>query len=75
MSHSSSQPHTEEKGPPRGRFSPWGGPAAKRKPRRVLLGRMAGLALLAVVLAVAFMGHLTPAMRVQWANFVSLCGF
>jgi len=31
--------------------------------------------LLALVLAVAFMGHLTPAMRVQWANFVSLCGF
>ncbi|TFL15422.1 hypothetical protein CSC67_01430 [Pusillimonas caeni] len=47
----------------------------KKKPRRVTPGRAAGLMLLALVLAVAFMGHLTPAMRVQWANFVSLCGF
>jgi len=50
-------------------------PVGKKKPRRVTWGRAAGLLLLAVVLALAFMGHLTPAMRVQWANFVSLCGF
>ncbi|NYT68646.1 hypothetical protein [Pusillimonas noertemannii] len=47
----------------------------EEKPRRVTRGRVAGLLLLAVVLGLAFMGHLTPAMRVQWANFVSLCGF
>lgn len=46
-----------------------------KKPRRAGPGRVAGLLLLAAVLALAFMGHLTPAMRVQWANFVSLCGF
>lgn len=45
------------------------------KPRRLSLGRLAGLALLAVVLALAFAGHLSPDMRVQWANFMSMCGF
>ncbi len=47
----------------------------KKNSRRATWGRAAGLLLLAVVLALAFMGHLTLAMRVQWANFVSLCGF
>ena len=45
------------------------------KPRRFRPARVAGLLLLAVVLALAFVGHLTPDMRVQWANFVSMCGF
>jgi len=37
--------------------------------------RIAGWGALAVVLALAFVGYLTPDMRVQWANFVALCGF
>lgn len=44
-------------------------------PRRFRPARVAGLALLAVVLALAFAGHLTPDMQVQGANFVSMCGF
>lgn len=45
------------------------------KPRRFPLARVAWLTLLALVLTLAFIGYLTPAMRVQWANFVSMCGF
>ncbi|WP_202411771.1 hypothetical protein [Paracandidimonas lactea] len=37
--------------------------------------RLAGGIALALVLALAFLGYLTPDMRVQWANFVALCGF
>lgn len=44
-------------------------------PRRFSWGRLIGLTLLAVVLGLAFIGYLTPDMRVQWANFVSMCGF
>ncbi|WP_397473836.1 hypothetical protein [Pusillimonas sp.] len=47
----------------------------ENKPRRFKPARVAGLALLAAVLALAFVGHLTPDMKVQWANFVSMCGF
>lgn len=49
-------------------------PLAER-PRRFGVARVVGLALLACVLALAFIGHLTPAMKVQWANFMSFCGF
>ncbi|HUH86434.1 MAG TPA: hypothetical protein VL003_00085 [Pusillimonas sp.] len=45
------------------------------RPRRYKLVRLAGFVLLAVVLALAFMGHLSADMRVQWANLMSLCGF
>jgi len=45
------------------------------KTRRLPIGRIAALVLLAVVLTLAFIGHLTPSMRVQWANFMALCGF
>lgn len=45
------------------------------KPCRAMLARLAGFALLAVVLALAFRGHLSAEMRVQWANFMSMCGF
>lgn len=44
-------------------------------PRRNRLFRLAGLVLLVVVLALAFMGHTSADMRVQWANLMSLCGF
>jgi hypothetical protein len=37
--------------------------------------RIAGLLALFTVLGLAFVGCLTPDMRVQWANFVALCGF
>lgn len=37
--------------------------------------RIAGLLLLFAVLGLSFLGYLTPDMRVQWANFVALCGF
>jgi hypothetical protein len=37
--------------------------------------RVAGGLALAAVLALSFIGYLTPDMQVQWANFMSLCGF
>ncbi len=37
--------------------------------------RIAGLALLLVVLALAFAGHLSPEMKLQWENLMALCGF
>ncbi|MGB3289767.1 MAG: hypothetical protein WBA83_10860 [Burkholderiaceae bacterium] len=43
-------------------------------PRKGLWSRVATVALLAVM-ALAFAGYLSPGMRVQWANFMALCGF
>src|SRR5690606_25834823 len=43
------------------------------RPIRAL--RIAGLALLLVVLALAFAGHLSPEMKLQWENLMALCGF
>ena len=37
--------------------------------------RVAGLVLLAAVLGVAFLGHLSPDMQLQWENLMALCGF
>jgi len=45
--------------------------SARRSRVGVLIGRLA----LAIVLGVAFMGYLTPGMRIQWANLMTLCGF
>lgn len=42
---------------------------------RFSLKRVAGGVALAAVLALSFIGYLTPDMQVQWANFMSLCGF
>jgi hypothetical protein len=36
--------------------------------------RLAGWLALTVVLTLSFIGYLTPDMRVQWANFMALCG-
>lgn len=47
----------------------------QRKPGRFKLTHIAGGVLLAAVLTLAFIGHLTPSMKVQWANFMSMCGF
>jgi len=50
-------------------------PSHPEKPRRFTVARTAGLLALAAVLTASFIGHLAPSMRVQWANFVALCGF
>jgi len=42
---------------------------------RLTLGRVAGWLALTAVLALSFVGYLTPQMQVQWANFMSMCGF
>lgn len=36
--------------------------------------KYAGRLALLAVLAVAFLGYLTPDMRIQWANLMTLCG-
>ncbi|WP_167670748.1 hypothetical protein [Allopusillimonas ginsengisoli] len=46
---------------------------AQRKPRRSW--RVIGWIALTLVIALAFVGYLTPDMRVQWANLAALCGF
>jgi len=37
--------------------------------------RVVGALVLAVVLGLSFLGYLTPSMRIQWENFMSMCGF
>ena len=44
-----------------------------KRPHRAL--RVSGMILLAVVLGVAFLGHLSPDMQLQWENLMALCGF
>lgn len=44
-----------------------------RRPGR--LWRVTGLLALAAVLALAFVGHLSPDMKLQWENLMALCGF
>lgn len=39
------------------------------------LWHYAGIAIVLVVMGLAFAGYLSPDMRVQWANFAALCGF
>ncbi|HLU19914.1 MAG TPA: hypothetical protein VKZ66_08145 [Pusillimonas sp.] len=46
-----------------------------RNSRSVKLRRAAVLIVLAAVLALGFIGHLTPGMKIQWENFMSMCGF
>jgi len=47
--------------------------APPRRPRPAW--RVAGLLALAAVLALAFLGHLSPDMKLQWENLMALCGF
>lgn len=47
-------------------------PATQRVARR---WRVAGLLALAVILGLAFVGHLSPDMKLQWENLMALCGF
>lgn len=37
--------------------------------------RIAGWLAVGAVMVLAFIGYLTPDMRIQWENFLSLCGF
>lgn len=37
--------------------------------------RVVGALVLAAVLGLSFLGYLTPDMRIQWENFMSMCGF
>lgn len=37
--------------------------------------RVVGMLVLAAVLALAFVGHLSPEMKLQWENLMALCGF
>jgi len=30
---------------------------------------------LAAVLTLGFIGYLTPGMKIQWENFMTMCGF
>jgi len=50
-------------------------PAGHQMPRLPRRWRIAGGIVITLALALAFVGYLGPDMRVQWANFVSLCGF
>ena len=43
--------------------------------RRFSPGKIIGRLSLALVLGLAFIGYLTPGMRIQWANLMTLCGF
>lgn len=47
--------------------------AAARRPHRGR--RILGLLALAIVLGLAFVGHLSPDMQLQWENLMALCGF
>ncbi|WP_251863629.1 hypothetical protein [Achromobacter sp. Marseille-Q4962] len=47
----------------------------RRPPRVSRRWRVAGGAALAAVLALAFWGYTTPAMRIHWENLAALCGF
>jgi hypothetical protein len=37
--------------------------------------RLLGALALSLVLGLSFLGYLTPGMRIQWENFMSMCGF
>lgn len=43
--------------------------------RRRGAGKLIGRLILLAVLGLAFLGYLTPDMRIQWANLMTLCGF
>lgn len=43
--------------------------------RRISAGAVIGRLALVLVLGLAFAGYLTPGMRIQWANLMTLCGF
>lgn len=47
---------------------------AGHQPQRGI-ARLAGRAALLAVLGLAFAGYLSPDMRIQWANLMTLCGF
>lgn len=42
---------------------------------RLNVKKLIGPLALILVLGLAFAGYLTPDMRIQWANLMTLCGF
>jgi len=40
-----------------------------------LAWRVAGWSLLVAVMAVGFLGYLTPGMRLNWETIAAMCGF
>lgn len=46
-----------------------------RRPRLRPLRRAAGFVALALIMALAFLGHQSPEMKLQWENLMALCGF
>gem|GEM_PF-1236334 len=45
------------------------------KPKVHLAWRMAGWSLFVAVMAVGFLGYLTPGMRLNWETIAAMCGF
>ncbi len=43
--------------------------------KRSRVWRVAGVVALAAVLGLAFAGHLSAEMKLQWENLMALCGF
>lgn len=50
-------------------------PLSQPQPRRNRWLRVSLAVAFVVLLAVGFMGYLTPAMRVSWEAVASMCGF
>ncbi len=44
-------------------------------PKTRLAWRLAGWFLLVAVMAVGFLGYLTPGMRLNWETIAAMCGF
>ena len=47
-------------------------PSTPRSPR---IWRGIGLLAVATVMGLAFLGHLSPDLQLQWENHMALCGF
>jgi len=44
-------------------------------PKASLTWRVLGWSLLVVVMAIGFLGYLTPGMRMNWETIAAMCGF
>jgi hypothetical protein len=50
-------------------------PTALSKPKASLTWRVLGWSLLGLVMAIGFLGYLTPGMRLNWETIAAMCGF